>query len=70
MDRFLCVYLPESREGEPVPQALEYAFAPTLSALLELPARRVLVTHGAPVLDDGAAALRAAVATEPWYHHG
>lgn len=45
-------------------------FAPTLGALLELPARCVLVTHGAPVLDDGAAALRAAVATEPWYHHG
>lgn len=45
-------------------------FAPTLGALLDLPARRVLVTHGAPVLEDGAAALRAAVAAEPWYHHG
>ena len=44
--------------------------ADAVGALLELPARRVLVTHGAPVLDDGAAALRAAVAAEPWYHHG
>lgn len=45
-------------------------FAPTLEPLLELPAERVLVTHGAPVLADGASALRAAVAAEPWYHRG
>jgi hypothetical protein len=36
MDRFLAVYLPEAREGEPAPQALEYAFAPTLADALEL----------------------------------
>ena len=36
MDRFLAVYLPESREGEPVPQALEYAFAPTMTDALQL----------------------------------
>ena len=36
MDRFLAVYLPEAREGEPVPQALEYAFAPTLVDALDL----------------------------------
>ena len=36
MDRFLAVYLPESREGEPVPQTLEYAFAGTLSHALNL----------------------------------
>jgi hypothetical protein len=36
MDRFLAVYLPESREGEPVPQALEYAFAPRLTDALDL----------------------------------
>src|SRR6185503_5788606 len=36
MDRFLAVYLPESREGEPVPQALEYAFAPALANAQEL----------------------------------
>ena len=36
MDRFLAVYLPEAREGEPVPQALEYAFAPALTDALDL----------------------------------
>lgn len=36
MDRFLAVYLPESREGEPVPQALEYAFAHSLVDALDL----------------------------------
>ena len=36
MDRFLAAYLPETREGEPVPQALEYAFAPTLTHALDL----------------------------------
>jgi hypothetical protein len=36
MDRFLAVYLPESREGEPVPQTLEYAFAGSLSDALHL----------------------------------
>lgn len=36
MDRFLAVYLPESREGEPVPQTLEYAFAATLADALHL----------------------------------
>ncbi|MDQ3138812.1 MAG: hypothetical protein M3Q93_14645 [Gemmatimonadota bacterium] len=36
MDRFLAVYLPEAREGEPVPEALEYAFAPTMAGALDL----------------------------------
>ena len=36
MDRFLAIYLPEAREGEPVPQALEYAFAPALTDALDL----------------------------------
>lgn len=45
-------------------------FVPTLAPLLELPARRILVTHGDPVLEDGAAALRRAAAEPPWYHHG
>jgi hypothetical protein len=44
-------------------------FAPTLAPLLELPVQRVLVTHGAPVLDDGATALRDALG-EPWFHRG
>ena len=45
-------------------------FVPTLDALLDLAVERVLVTHGEPVLDDGAAALRGALAAEPWYHRG
>jgi hypothetical protein len=45
-------------------------FVPTLAPLLELPAERILATHGEPVLEDGAQALREAVAAEPWYHHG
>lgn len=45
-------------------------FAPTLAPLLELPARRILVAHGEPVLEDGAAALRRAADEAPWYHHG
>jgi hypothetical protein len=36
MDRFLAAYLPEAREGEPAPLALEYAFAPSLSEALNL----------------------------------
>ncbi len=45
-------------------------FAPTLAPLLELPVQRVLVTHGDPVLEDGAAALRVAVGEPPWSHRG
>jgi hypothetical protein len=36
MDRFLAIYLPEAREGEPAPQALEYAFAPSQADALDL----------------------------------
>jgi hypothetical protein len=36
IDRFLAVYLPEAREGEPAPLVLEYAFAPSLSEALKL----------------------------------
>jgi hypothetical protein len=45
-------------------------FVPTLAPLLELPVRRVLVTHGEPVLSRGAAELRRALERRPWYHHG
>ena len=41
-------------------------FAPTLSPLAELPVEHVLVTHGEPVLEHGAAALRTALASRPW----
>jgi hypothetical protein len=42
-------------------------FNPTLEPLLELDFDRVLVTHGRPVLSDGRAELRAALAARPWY---
>ena len=34
--RFLTAYLPETRDGEPAPLALEYAFSPSLSEALDL----------------------------------
>jgi hypothetical protein len=43
-------------------------FNPTLAPLLELDLERVLVTHGEPVLHDGSAALKAALAAKPWFH--
>jgi hypothetical protein len=43
-------------------------FNPTLEPLLELDFDRVLVTHGQPVLADGRAALREALAARPWNH--
>jgi glyoxylase-like metal-dependent hydrolase (beta-lactamase superfamily II) len=46
------------------------SFVPTLAPLLDLPVQRVLVTHGAPVLEAGAAALRTAVAADPWSRRG
>ena len=36
IDRFLTAYLPETRDGEPAPLALEYAFSPSISQALEL----------------------------------
>ena len=36
IDRFLTAYLPETRDGEPAPLALEYAFAPSLTESLKL----------------------------------
>jgi hypothetical protein len=36
VDRFLTAFLPEAREGEPAPRALEYAFTPTLFEALDL----------------------------------
>ena len=35
IDRFLTVYLPEARDGEPAPRALEYAFTPALTEALD-----------------------------------
>lgn len=36
VDRFLTAYLPETRDGEPAPLALEYAFSASLSEALDL----------------------------------
>jgi hypothetical protein len=36
VDRFLTAYLPETRDGEPAPLALEYAFSPSLTEALDL----------------------------------
>jgi hypothetical protein len=36
IDRFLAVYLPETRDGEPAPQSIEYAFAGSLAGALGL----------------------------------
>jgi glyoxylase-like metal-dependent hydrolase (beta-lactamase superfamily II) len=45
-------------------------FAPTLDPLRNLPAQRILTTHGPPILHDGAAVLAAALNTDPWFHRG
>ena len=45
-------------------------FAPTLDPLIDLEPQRILVTHGEPILEDGAEALRRAAAAGPWYHRG
>jgi hypothetical protein len=36
LDRFLTAYLPETRDGEPAPLTLEYAFSPSLTEALDL----------------------------------
>ena len=45
-------------------------FAPTLDPLRDLPAQRILTTHGPPILNDGATMLAAALDTDPWFHRG
>ncbi|TML95290.1 MAG: MBL fold metallo-hydrolase [Actinobacteria bacterium] len=44
----------------------EQRFLPTLEALTRLDVERVLVTHGEPVLRDGARELAASLARQPW----
>jgi hypothetical protein len=41
-------------------------FAPTLAPILDLPVEAVLVTHGEPVTDGAAEALRRCVDADPW----
>lgn len=50
------------------PDFVREKLAPTLAPLVELGAERVLVTHGDPVLTDGAAELRRALARKPFWH--
>jgi hypothetical protein len=35
VDRFLTAYLPETRDGEPAPLAVEYGFSPSLTEALD-----------------------------------
>jgi hypothetical protein len=44
----------------------EQRFLPTLEALTKLDVERVLVTHGEPVLHDGARELAASLVKPPW----
>jgi hypothetical protein len=44
----------------------EQSFLPAVRSLAQLPIERVLVTHGAPVLHDGANALTTSLARTPW----
>lgn len=41
IERFLVAYIPETRDGEPAPRELEYAFAPKLTEALDLLRRSV-----------------------------
>ena len=45
-------------------------FAPTLRPLLDQPVQRVLATHGGPIVEEAAPALRRAIESPPWYHRG
>jgi len=44
-------------------------FLPTLKPLLELDTKRVLVTHGEPVLERGREKLASALRSPPWHRH-
>ena len=60
----------QDRVDDKVRRFYRERFNPTLAPLLELDVERVLVTHGEPVLEGGGEALRQALDSEPWYHHG
>ena len=46
VDRFLTAYLPETRDGEPAPLTLEYAFSPSLTEALDLLRGKVTESPG------------------------
>jgi hypothetical protein len=57
---------PRHRDGAPRRAWYEQRFLPTLDTLTRLDVERVLVTHGEPVLRDGARELAASLARPPW----
>jgi hypothetical protein len=57
---------PRHRDGERRRTWYEQRFLPTLGPLTRLDVERVLVTHGEPVLQNGARALAASLARPPW----
>ncbi|HZO63195.1 MAG TPA: hypothetical protein VFB35_09485 [Gaiellaceae bacterium] len=57
---------PRVRDDEHLRAAYEERLLPTLEPLAQFGVERILVTHGEPVLREGAASLRAALADEPW----
>lgn len=56
----------DRRLDEHVERFYRERFNPTLEPLLELDLRRVLVTHGKPIVRNGRAELEAALAAQPW----
>ena len=57
---------PRHRDGKRRRTWYEQRFLPTLSPLTKLDVERILVTHGEPVLHNGARALAASLARPPW----
>jgi hypothetical protein len=57
---------PRQRDIEHRRTWYEQRFLPTLEVLARLDIERVLLTHGEPVLHDGASALAASLARPPW----
>ncbi len=56
----------EASRDRSSPHLEEQRFLPTLDALTRLDVERVLVTHGEPVLRDGARELAASLTRPPW----
>ena len=52
------------------PDFVKEKLAPTLKPLVDLGAERVLVTHGEPILSDGATELGRALRRKPFWHRG
>ena len=57
---------PRQRESERRRASYEQRFLPTLEALTRLDVERLLVTHGDPVLQNGARELAASLTRPPW----